>query len=217
MAGSGAGARQLRAAGVAVRWCVWSAVCVRRGGVKLAVGSSAGAVRGCRVPHQVSPLRLLPTAPRPAGPPSSSCACTAPCWAPPACASCWPPAAATMGTRWGGLWGLWRWGCEWVWWWRQSEEHAACLVTRHKPLHIRPSTACLVYKPHYPAAWQLPSPALPCQTLTVLTNLRKICNHPALYAPGGGEGQEAGGEQQEAEFDPDQSGGCGRGWSHGWV
>ena len=52
------------------------------------------------------------------------------------------------------------------------------------------------------------------QALSVLTSLRKICNHPALYMPApegaeaavdNGEGSDAG---DVAEFDPDQSGGC---------
>lgn len=42
----------------------------------------------------------------------------------------------------------------------------------------------------------------------MLTNLRKICNHPALYTGGGSEeGAAAGGEGAgEQAFDPNQSG-----------
>ncbi|KAL4434006.1 hypothetical protein ABPG75_000447 [Micractinium tetrahymenae] len=51
------------------------------------------------------------------------------------------------------------------------------------------------------------------QALSVLTSLRKICNHPVLYtpAPGGAEAAAADNEEDSsagevAEFDPDQSG-----------
>lgn len=53
------------------------------------------------------------------------------------------------------------------------------------------------------------------QALTVLTNLRKICNHPTLYTPEGGPGGDSSGEQgDEAQgFDATESGGnSGRGF-----
>jgi len=48
----------------------------------------------------------------------------------------------------------------------------------------------------------------------VLTNLRKICNHPSLFVPAAGAEEAGGVEEQEegtgaaaeGEFDPDQSG-----------
>ena len=61
-------------------------------------------------------------------------------------------------------------------------------------------------------------PASCLQALTVLTNLRKICNHPSLCPPAAlvpGEGSACGAAAAAAaggggeEFDPDQSGGVG--------
>lgn len=50
------------------------------------------------------------------------------------------------------------------------------------------------------------------QALSVLTNLRKLCNHPALYRSADAEddGAAEGGEEGAAgqAFDPDQSGTC---------
>jgi hypothetical protein len=48
------------------------------------------------------------------------------------------------------------------------------------------------------------------QALTVLTNLRKICNHPTLYTPEGGPGGDSSGKHDDDEaqgFDPAESGG----------
>lgn len=44
----------------------------------------------------------------------------------------------------------------------------------------------------------------------MLTNLRKLCNHPVLYRSRDGEDAAAGGDDDAAEdaFDPDQSGKC---------
>jgi len=49
----------------------------------------------------------------------------------------------------------------------------------------------------------------------VLTNLRKLCNHPALFRSPDGEDAGAAGDGEEGSageaFDPDQSGKC-KGW-----
>ena len=42
------------------------------------------------------------------------------------------------------------------------------------------------------------------QALSVLTNLRKLCNHPVLYR--GGAGEDGDDDAAEEAFDPDQSG-----------
>mgnify|MGYP001810254875 CR=1 FL=1 len=141
------------------------------------------------------------------GPPSASCRGTATCWALAPCGACCRWLAQTWETRRAGG-GLRRKSLRSL----PGMGTSGCGVRAHRGIsqgHVPPAPLSAPLPcPNLAPPW----PPAPPQALSVLTMLRKICNHPCLHSPAAAEegaALEGGGGQAEeqAEFDPDQSGG----------